>query len=234
MRDSERSRQRGGFPGEFAERRRLALHALSARPKAFGAALASALFLLLIVPGQARADTLVIKRPGAHPDYAFEAEPHLLLGFVDPPGPAGGNGFGLGFRGTVEIVDNGFVPSINNTVGIGFGLDWVRYSHGGRSCGRPGREGCEFFDDEKDVDYLIVPVVLQWNFWLSRKWSVFGEPGVALRFFDGDADFGDDDDGFDFDPFVFYAGGRWHFSEYLSLTMRVGYPTFSVGVSMLF
>src|SRR4051812_49362509 len=71
----------------------------------------------------ARADTLVIKNPGDHPRYAFEAEPHLVLGFIDPPGYANGTGFGVGFRGSIPLVRNGFVPSINNSVAIGFGID---------------------------------------------------------------------------------------------------------------
>src|SRR5262245_11776100 len=75
----------------------------------------------------AHADTLMINKPGQHPQYFFEAEPHLLLGFIDPPGVGSGLGVGAGFRGTIELVDNGFVPTINNTIGIGFGLDWVTY-----------------------------------------------------------------------------------------------------------
>jgi hypothetical protein len=181
----------------------------------------------------ASADTLLIKRPGAHPNYRFEAEPHLLLGFVDAPGPAHGNGAGLGFRGTIELIDNGFIPSINNTVGIGFGLDWVRWGNGGGRCVGP-RGRCDAIDDDDGVDYFFVPIVMQWNFWLSRNWSVFGEPGIALRFHDDDIDERGDDDGLNLDPFIAYVGGRWHFSDYAALTMRVGYPTFSVGVSFLF
>jgi hypothetical protein len=30
-----------------------------------------------------------------------------------------------------------------------------------------------------------------------------------------------------------YAGGRFHFTEHITLTMRVGHPTASVGVSFL-
>jgi hypothetical protein len=33
---------------------------------------------------------------------------------------------------------------------------------------------------------------------------------------------------------VFNAGGRFHFNDSLALTMRVGYPSFSLGVSFLF
>jgi hypothetical protein len=69
-----------------------------------------------------------------------------------------------------------------------------------------------------------LPAVMQWNFWLHRKWSVFGEPGVAMYFEDGDLEF---------TPFVLYAGGRYHFTDTIALTMRVGYPTFSLGVSFL-
>jgi hypothetical protein len=65
---------------------------------------------------------------------------------------------------------------------------------------------------------------MQWNFWLSENWSVFGEPGTSMRI---------DDDKARFDPFVFYAGGRFHFSDFVTLTMRVGRPTASVGVSFL-
>ncbi len=167
----------------------------------------------------ASADQSVIKRPGAHPDYVFEAEPHLVLGVIDGPGDSD-EGFGPGFRGTIEIVDNGFISSINNTVGIGFGLDWLFYGdhcHGG---GRNRNRDCH------DHDRIILPVVMQWNFWLSRNWSVFGEPGFALNIRDRH-----DDDDFDFNPIVFYAGGRFHFNDAISLTMRIGHPTFSVGAS---
>jgi hypothetical protein len=30
---------------------------------------------------------------------------------------------------------------------------------------------------------------------------------------------------------IIMAGGRYHFSENVALTMRVGYPSFSIGVS---
>lgn len=179
--------------------------------------LASIAVFTLAAP--AAADTSVIKRPGAHPDYVFEAEPHLALGFFGGPGHGGDDGFGPGFRGTIELVDNGFIKTINNTVGIGFGMDWVFYDdhcHGGPRRAR----------DCHDHDRIIFPVVMQWNFWLSQNWSVFGEPGFAFHHVD---DHGDDD--FDIDPFVFYAGGRFHFNDKISLTMRVGWPTFSVGAS---
>lgn len=155
--------------------------------------------LSLLMTRAAFADRSTIKSPGQHPDYSFEAEPHLFVGF-DPPGKDVGTGFGPGFRGTFELVDNGFISKINNTVGVGVGADWV------------GVGG--------DKNAFFVPVVMQWNFWLSRNWSVFGEPGGGVYL--GDAK--------GVRP-AFYAGGRWHFAEMMALTLRAGYPGLSVGLS---
>lgn len=186
------------------------------------------LFAALALGKPALADTLVIDRPGAHPNYGFEAEPHVLVGFIDPPGFGHGSGYGVGFRGTIELVDNGFIKTINNTIGIGFGLDFVRYGRGRGRCVAegPARE-CVDYDDDVNVDNVWVPVVMQWNFWLSRNWSVFGEPGLAVRFES------DSDDDLHVEYLQLYLGGRYHFSENIALTMRVGYPTFSVGLSFL-
>jgi hypothetical protein len=146
----------------------------------------------------ARADEhSVIRNYGDHPSYFFEAEPHGIIGF-GYPFDGNNDNFGLGFRGTFHIT-NGFVGSINDSIGVGVGLDFA-----------PGGPG-----------YFFVPVVMQWNFWLSTHWSVFGEPG--LGFTNGPH--------LPIDPFIFYAGGRFQFSDRIALTMRVGYPDVSVGVS---
>lgn len=195
---------------------------------------ACAVFLGLLVASaltwstDAAADTLIIKRPGYHPRYSFEAEPHLLIGLMDPPGPANGNGIGVGFRGTIPLVHNGFVPSINNSVGIGFGIDFVHYGYGSGRCRRFNSFGdCEY-SDANNLNAIWLPVVMQWNFFLSKNWSVFGEPGLAFRYeSNGDAS------RLRVEPIHLYVGGRFHFSETVTLTMRLGYPTFSVGVSFL-
>ena len=67
---------------------------------------------------------------------------------------------------------------------------------------------------------------MQWNFFLSENWSVFGEPGLGLRIND---DHYDDDVDLDL---VMYVGGRFHFSDDVSLTMRLGWPgAFHIGAS---
>ncbi len=167
------------------------------RRKKFAAAFAFT--AALAVPGLARADESIIKNPGDHPSYRFEAEPHGLIGFGGPFRNGRGE-LGAGFRGTVILVDNGFVKSINNSVGITFGGD-LFFGRG----------------------TLFVPVAMQWNFWLSTHWSVFGEPGIGFA--------ANRDRGRDVLHPVLMVGGRYHFNEKIALTMRLGYPAFSIGVS---
>ncbi|HWA75903.1 MAG TPA: hypothetical protein VG937_26380 [Polyangiaceae bacterium] len=107
---------------------------------------------------------------------------------------------GAGIRATFTLSNNGFIDSINDSVGLGIGGDWTR-------------------------DTTWVPVVLQWNFWLSEHWSVFGEPGVALRLRDHFKDRGPD--------FTIYGGGRYRFGQTVALTLRVGHPALALGLSFL-
>jgi hypothetical protein len=203
---------------------------LQSKAAARGAFLGAFLAAFLGWSRHAAADTMIIKRPGYHPRYSFEAEPHLLVGLIDPPGAANGNGIGFGFRGTIPLVSNGFIPSINNNVGIGFGVDVVHYGYGSDRCVAFDAGGrCVRLDNRNAVNDIWMPVVMQWNFFLSRNWSVFGEPGIALRFESNDGP----DRGLHVEPFQLYLGGRFHFSDSVTLTMRIGYPTFSVGVSFL-
>ncbi len=153
----------------------------------------------LLAPLAAQADESIIKNPDDHPLYRFELEPHGLLGYGGPF--RGGRGeLGAGVRATIIIVDNGFVKTINNSVGIGFGGDL-------------------FFGGS----VLYIPVVMQWNFWLTTHWSVFGEPGIGIA---ANPEAGRDA----FGPLLM-VGGRYHFNDKVSLTMRIGYPAISVGAS---
>lgn len=193
--------------------RRARLRALHAALPCLAAATVVA--TLAIAPREAEARS-VIKQPNAHPDYRAELEPHgtavifhrgyhgraRYRGVGDPE-------VGVGFRATIELGDPAFIPKINNTVGITFGVDVT-------NCYRRGYCGRE--------DFLIWnPIGMQWNFFLTEKWSVFGEIGGVLR-----------SEGFYADLYpdlMFEAGGRYHFSDSVSLTMRVGWPFATIGVS---
>ena len=170
-------------------------------------------------PSTAHADD-TIKHPGDHLTYKVEIEPHALFG-VDNAFATGG--LGLGARFSIPIVQNGFIPKINNSVAISFGLDWLHYND------------CRYGLNDCSASYLYFPVAMQWNFWVAQRWSVFGEPGAVIY----DGFLGDCNPGvrncnrpntFGAEP-ALWIGGRFHVSETVSLTMRIGFPSFSFGVS---
>jgi hypothetical protein len=71
-------------------------------------------------------------------------------------------------------------------------------------------------------DVVAFPLALQWNFYLAPQWSVMGEPGLEI----------DAGDGARIHP-ALWLGGRYHFNDHLALTMRVGFPSFSIGLSFM-
>jgi hypothetical protein len=159
------------------------------------------LLLVLLGPAPAWADS-TIKHPGDHPNYRFEIEPHALIGLEKLGGVVDKDAFGAGVRFSIVVVDNGFIKSINNSVAITFGPDLLFARH----------------------NTLLFPVAMQWNFFVAQRWSVFGEPGLAVAH--------------SFEPRTrvhpaVWAGARFHFNEHVALTMRIGYPTFSIGVSFM-
>lgn len=185
------------------------------RTKAARLGLAGALVTLAcLVP--LREASAQIKQPNAHPDYRLELEPHLLMsvfrrGFIEfdkapkKHGYFGVPGFGGGLQASIEIADPAFIPKLNNTVGITLGVDVT-------SC-----EPCS-----KDVS-LLIPLALQWNFFFSKEFSVSGEVGPMLR-----------TDGFfsSVVPDLWLMGtGRYHFSDSVALSLGLGYPGITFGVS---
>jgi len=185
---------------------------------------ASAIAISIAVsPSVARADS-TIKHPGDHPSYNVEAEPHIALGTDNIYYRYGG--FGIGGRFSIPIVHNGFVSSINNSVAISFGVDAIHYD----SCYYGNDYGCS-------ATYLFFPVAMQWNFYVGERWSVFGEPGLFLYkgFIDncppGFKGQCEAPSNFGFRPFALWLGGRYHFNENVALTLRIGWPSVTFGVS---
>jgi hypothetical protein len=176
-----------------------------------------------------------VKQDGAHPSYKLELEPHLALGWVRPPGDANGAGIGGGLRLNIPVADRGLIDGVNDSVAIGLGLDVLHHTGGGPvagDCAEYVGTGAERIcirvaGAGGPSNYILLPVVFQWNFFLSPEWSVFGEPGlggyIQFRQLDGSTDGG-------FFP-VFQAGGRYHFSEKVTLTLRAGYPDLTIGLS---
>jgi hypothetical protein len=170
-----------------------------------------------------------IKRPGDHPKYSVEVEPHVLFfawdsGWNNYYDYNGSSGVGLGGRVSIPIVENGFIPKINNSVAISFGLDWIHY------------DGC-WYRGNCSANFIDFPVVMQWNFYVAQRWSVFGEPGLILYHgmyescpYNAPYTCPSQPDQTGIEP-ALYLGGRFHVSDTVALTMRVGFPSFSFGVS---
>jgi hypothetical protein len=182
---------------------------------AFGSAIVAA----IVAARDAHADD-TIKHPGDHPIYSVEAEPHLALGWDNI---YASGGYGVGGRFSIPVVHNGFVDSINNSVAVSFGMDLLHY------------EACAFQGLGCSANYVYFPVAMQWNFFVAQRWSVFGEPGLfVFHGFIDDCLPGTRDCQ---RPNVngirpaLWLGGRYHFSEKVSLTMRIGWPAFTIGVS---
>jgi hypothetical protein len=167
--------------------------------------------------------------------YDFELEPHLLLG-PDPPGPGVGSGVGIGVRGSVVVAPDGFIRNVNDSVAVGVGLDFGHYT--GSWAIQGYRDQCLHFEPGPNdtaictevtsnggtYNYVYVPVVMQWNFWFTRRWSAFGEPGLNFYFLGNH--------GFSASPAA-YVGGRFQIADRITLTARLGYPAFSFGVSFM-
>ena len=139
-----------------------------------------------------------IKDPGAHPHYSLEIEPEAIFVFNRPLA----DGPGAGVRFSVPIIDRAFVPSINDSIAITFGADKDPLTKG---------------------KTLNVPIALQWNFWLTPRWSVVGEPGVFLQFDEQTKAY-----------FQVWGGARFHFNDSVALMARItlpNVPAFSLGVS---
>ncbi len=136
-----------------------------------------------------------------------------------------GLGMASGVRFGIPILNNGFVPSINNAVYINFGIDTYYVRWGDPNCG-PGRH-CYGFG-------LGFPVALHWEFYFNEHWSAFAEIGAQFFldpwFFNGHG-FDVHDGGY---WFLAAVGGSFHVTDWFLLTVRVGTPYASFGLTFQF
>jgi len=193
---------------------------------------------ILAVPAIASAQS-EIKQPGAHPLYSAELEPHLVVEWSDYA-PCANDAFGPGFRAAIPFLANGPIPRINNNMAIGFGLDWA---HAGISNGCPQYYRNGAFDGNGfSADIISVPIVVQWNFFLLPKISVFGEGGLVIQHRSYDDGYYNGCPGNGFCRYTytntnvdgsFSVGGRFLVTDSVGFLLRLGYPYLSAGVSIL-
>ena len=208
-------------------------------PAALKIASLAAALLPLAVSGVANAQSIV-KQPGNHAQYTVEIEPHLAFQWADRIGSA--DGFGPGARVNIPFMHNGPISTINNNMGITFGLDLTFGDGGPGWCyGRYDRnlwlngESCS-------VTELWLPVAMQWNFYLTKVISVFGEPGFALAhrrwsynwYCNGNAGAYCEQRYTTNDlEFIMAAGGRFMFTDSIGATVRIGFPMVTAGINFL-
>jgi hypothetical protein len=186
---------------------------------------------LLIGSTLAGASAAQIKNPGDHIDYAVELEPHFVLQWDNTY--YADDGIGLGGRVNFPIIKNGPVRTINNNFAIGVGLDWVHFS----GCYGYGFNGVVF--DDCSHNQIHVPVVAQWNFFFTPVVSAFAELGLGIRHATFDLPCGGPArvigpycNGSDTDvEGIFAVGPRFHVADAFAITLRIGYPYLSAGVS---
>ena len=177
-----------------------------------------------------------IGSPGNHLRYSAEIEPHLVVQWNDEPW-WDDDGLGLGLRATIPVIENGPVTSINNSLGIGFGLDWANFDD---ACWGPGPRPRVVGDDCSANDFWI-PVVVQWNFFFSDLISAFPELGLGIQHSRWDGDWcgggrdlylcGDGDRSDTDVELVFWLGVRFHLADSFALTLRLGTPSLLLGAS---
>jgi hypothetical protein len=153
--------------------------------------------------------------------YPVEIEPHLALG---PGNVYGASGYGAGVRFGVPVAF-GHLGSVPQNLAVGLGLDLLHY------------DNC-YFGTNCGANYLLVPAAAQWNVFVTQPVNVFAEGGVYLYkgWFTGcgpgdgpgcapPSDFG-------LLP-TFALGGRFRMAPSAALTLRIGYPTTTLGVSFM-
>jgi len=191
------------------------------------ASLLAAPLCVLLFASPANAQS-IIRNPNP-PKYKVEIEPHVSVA-PDFYG-YGGASFGLGARFSIPVMSPGFIRNINDSIAISLGPDFVNYTGDNYTTCDPN--GCTTYS-AGGYWALYSSVAMQWNFFLTRTWSVFAEPGLGWRhgFFNDAYCPGRCVGGVDTIYPTLWAGARVHFSDGLALTLRAGYPVFfSVGLS---
>ncbi len=110
--------------------------------------------------------------------------------------------FGLGFRVDIPIVPDGILDGVNDDLALSLGAEALYFYH-------PNATGIG-----------VWPLLLmQWNFYLNDRWSIFPEVGLAFLF-------GPDRNRYwqTFAAPIGMFGVRYRFSTRNALLLRVGWP----------
>ena len=182
----------------------------------------------------AQAADAQIRSPNHHPQYAVELDPHLVLQWTNQPF-WNDDGVGVGIRLSIPVLANGPIPSINNNLAIGFGLDWAHF------------DGCGPYGDVCGSDSFIFPLVVQWNFFITNWLSLFPELGIAIEHarlgWEGaiparcvrvnGVDVCRSGASHTYVELALWLGARFAISNNIAFTLRLGTPSILIGVAFL-
>jgi hypothetical protein len=152
--------------------------------------------------------------------YALEIEPHFTFGAGNVYGRTG---FGGGLRLGAPLAA-GHLGNLSDNIAITFGADIVHY------------ENC-YYSSNCGANYLIAPVAAQLNLFVARSVSLFAEGGLFLyKGWLTPCGFGnvgcDAPSTFGVLP-TLALGVRVHFTRNTAFTVRLGYPTITLGLSFM-
>lgn len=135
----------------------------------------------------------------------------------------GSYGIGPGFQMLFPVVQNGFIPSINNAFYVGFFTDFLFH---GDNAGRYGFD-YGFFS-------LPIGVLVQWRFYLFEILSVYANLGGGFWpwiFNDNNIYYR----GTLFRGFPLFAlGANLHFTQKIGMNFEFGYPSAKIGLNIGF
>lgn len=175
---------------------------------------------LVGAPTLAHADDEDVRTYG-DPAYRYEIEPHFSFGAASV---YGGPGVGAGLRASLPLVA-GHLGRTRDNLALSFGGDFIHYD----SC---------YFGSYCGADYLLVPVAAQWNIFFHRNVSFLAEAGLYMyKGWRNECEFGrglgcKEPSALGAQPDI-AVGGRVRIAENVAFTMRVGYPTMTVGFSFM-
>lgn len=147
---------------------------------------------------------------GSASEAAEITDNHIRGARFDAHANFGGYGsIGGGVRIDLPILGEGILENVDDELAISPGLDIF---------------GPTFYRDYYGGGpYLIPSAVMQWNFYVAPRWSVFPEAGLAL--YVGDADYLRRGNSGVYAALALGVGGRYHFSDRNALLLRVATPT---------
>lgn len=140
-------------------------------------------------------------------------------------GHYGSYGIGPGFQMLFPVIQNGFIPSLNNAFYVGFFTDFQFH---GDNAGRYG----------SDYGFFSVPigVLVQWRFYLFEILSVYANLGGGFWpwIFNDNYSYcrgcGTAFRGFP----LFELGANLHFTKHIGMNFEFGYPAARIGLNIGF